>query len=251
MPKHPLIAGNWKMHGLREAIPEVLAIDAASRASSASVAIFPPSTLLWPLRDALVASSPEKSPVRLGGQDCHTEPLGAFTGDLSAEMLKDAGADMVILGHSERRHGHKEACEGVSAKVKAALRAGLEPIICIGETLDQRQEGLTHAVLSKQLRDSLPEALEGQTFHVAYEPVWAIGTGHVPTDDQVVDAMLLIQKHLAQRFHNQVVPHTLYGGSVKPDNARHLLSLDGVDGLLVGGASLKAIDFNRIIAAAD
>ncbi|UDF02378.1 triose-phosphate isomerase [Asticcacaulis sp. AND118] len=246
MPKHPLIAGNWKMHGLREAIPEVLAIDAASRSARASVAIFPPSTLLCPMREALA-----DSPVRLGGQDCHTEPLGAFTGDLSAEMLKDAGADMVILGHSERRHGHKEACEGVAAKTRAALRAGLEPIICIGETLDQRQEGLTHAVLSKQLRDSLPETLEGQTFHVAYEPVWAIGTGHVPTDDQVVDAMLLIQKHLAKRFHNQVVPHTLYGGSVKPDNARHLLTLDGVDGLLVGGASLKAADFNRIIAAAD
>lgn len=158
---------------------------------------------------------------------------------------------MVILGHSERRHGHKEACESVASKVEAALRAGLEPIICIGETLDQRQAGLTHAVLSKQLRDSLPEALIGRVFHVAYEPVWAIGTGHVPTDEQVVDAMLLIQKHLAQRFHGQVTPHTLYGGSVKPENARHLLSLDGVDGLLVGGASLKATDFNRIIAAAD
>ncbi|BBF82174.1 triose-phosphate isomerase [Asticcacaulis excentricus] len=250
MPKHPLIAGNWKMHGLRDGLPEALAMDTAARNSRASVAIFPPSTLLFALSEALNAR-PEPSPVRLGGQDCHKDTQGAFTGDLSAEMLKDAGADMVILGHSERRHGHKEACESVAAKTLAALRAGLEPIICIGETLDQRQEGLTHAVLSKQLRDSLPLALEGQTFHVAYEPVWAIGTGHVPTDDQVIDAMLLIQKHLAQRFHNQVVPHTLYGGSVKPDNARHLLSLDGVDGLLVGGASLKAEDFNRIIAAAD
>jgi len=248
MPNTPLIAGNWKMYGLREAVPEVLAMDAAARNSRARVALFPPATLLAVLHQVL---TPQDSVLHLGGQDCHARPEGAFTGDISAEMLKDCGAEMVILGHSERRHGHKEPCESVAAKVLAALRADLEPIICIGETLDQRQAGLTHAVLSKQLRDSLPDALTGRTFHVAYEPVWAIGTGHVPTDAQVVDAMLLIQKHLTQRFQDQVTPHTLYGGSVKPENARHLLSLDGVDGLLVGGASLKAVDFNRIISAAD
>ncbi|MDC7681837.1 triose-phosphate isomerase [Asticcacaulis sp. BYS171W] len=247
MPHIPLIAGNWKMHGLSQAVSEALAIDAAARQSSARIALFPPATLLHRLSQALAEAG---SSIITGGQDCHCEADGAFTGDVSAEMLKDAGAGMVILGHSERRHGHGEPCALVAKKVLGALRVGLEPVICIGETLEERLAGETHAVLNRQLRASLPEELTGQVFHVAYEPVWAIGTGHIPTDEQVVDAMVLVKSYLEERFHGQVTPHVLYGGSVKPDNAAHLLTLDGVGGLLVGGASLKAADFNRIIAAA-
>jgi len=247
MPNTPFIVGNWKMHGLSEAVAVAGTIARESRTASARLALCPPATLLSRLSVALK----DEGHIELGGQDCHYQDQGAFTGDISAAMLRDAGAGLVLLGHSERRHGHKEPCSQVALKVKAALKAGLEPMICVGETLAERESGRTHEVLRRQLRDSLPEELEGKCFHVSYEPVWAIGTGLIATDDQIRDAFALIGKVLTRRFQGQVVPHLLYGGSVKPENAGHLLTLEGVGGLLVGGASLKAQDFLSIIRSAE
>jgi len=246
MPHRHLIAANWKMNGLKDHIPIARAIADGSRDYHARVALFPPATLLPRLADALAGSH-----VILGGQDCHHADSGAYTGDISAAMLKDAGASMVILGHSERRHGHLEPCALVARKVQAALRAGLEPIICIGETLDQRQGGLTIPVLSRQLADSLPDELAERPFQVSYEPVWAIGTGLIASDAQILEAFALIRRYLDQRFGAHVAPHLLYGGSVKASNAGQVLALEGVSGALVGGASLTAEDFMPIIAAAD
>ena len=234
------------MNGLRSALPVAETIAQLSRSYSAQVALFPPTTLLPLMAEALKATS-----VRLGGQDCHHAEFGAYTGDISASMLKDAGASMVILGHSERRHGHLEPCALVARKTLAALKAGLEPIICIGETLDQRQAGLTRHVLSRQLADSLPTDLIGQAFHVSYEPVWAIGTGLIASDQQILEAISLIRSHLDTRFGEGISCQILYGGSVKPGNARHLLALEGVGGALIGGASLTVEEFMPIVAAAD
>ena len=244
MPQPHLIAANWKMNGLRSQLPVARAIADGARAQRARVALFPPATLLSDMAAVLTETG-----VALGGQDCHHADHGAYTGDLSAAMLKDAGASMVILGHSERRHGHLEPCALVARKVQAAVRAGLEPIVCIGETLDQRTAGLTAQVLLKQLGDSLPDELTGRAFHVSYEPVWAIGTGLVASDDQILEAHALIRTYLGKRFRGSE-PNILYGGSVKPGNARHLLSLEGVGGALVGGASLTVEDFLPIVAAA-
>ncbi len=247
MPHNHLIAGNWKMNGLSASLSIAEAIAEQSQAYSASVALFPPASLL-----PLMSRALEGSGIILGGQDCHHADSGAYTGDISAAMLKDAGASMVILGHSERRHGHLEPCALVARKAQAALRAGLEPIICIGETLDQRQAGLTRQVLSRQLKDSLPEDLHGRIFHVSYEPVWAIGTGLIASDEQILEAFALIRSHLTERFGPDITePNLLYGGSVKPENAGHTLSLQGVSGALVGGASLSVDDFLKIIAAAE
>lgn len=240
-----LIAANWKMNGFAAQIPVAVAIAEAAARHRAHVALFPPATLLTRLSEALRGYD-----VRLGGQDCHHADQGAYTGDISAAMLKDAGASMVILGHSERRHGHLEPCALVARKAQAALRAGLEPIICIGETLDQRQGGATDQVLLKQLNDSLPDELSGRRFHVSYEPVWAIGTGLVASDEQILHAHALIRTYLDKRFKGHAKPQILYGGSVKPDNAAHILSLEGVGGALVGGASLTTETFAPIIAAA-
>ncbi|ESQ82937.1 MULTISPECIES: triose-phosphate isomerase [unclassified Asticcacaulis] len=245
MPHRHLIAGNWKMNGLKSALPVAQAIAAQSAAHKARVALFPPATLL-----PLMAEALQGTKLLLGGQDCSHADGGAYTGDVSAAMLKDAGATMVILGHSERRHGHLEPCSLVARKVQAALRAGLEPIICIGETLDQRQGGLTVPVLSRQLTDSLPRALEGHKFHVSYEPVWAIGTGLTASDAQILEAFALIRKHIDTYF-GDADPCLLYGGSVKPSNAAQLLALKGVGGALVGGASLTVEEFLPIVAAAD
>lgn len=242
---HHLIAANWKMNGLRDQIPMARTVAEEARQYPARVALFPPVTLLPLLAEALKGTG-----VILGGQDCHHADHGAYTGDISAPMLKDVGAQMVLLGHSERRHGHLEPCALVARKAQAALRAGLEPIICIGETLDQRQQGLTIQVLTRQLTDSLPEELRGAIFHVSYEPVWAIGTGLAATDEQILEAFALIRQYIARRFQGDANPHLLYGGSVNAGNARQLLSLKGVSGALVGGASLKAETFLPIIAAA-
>ena len=241
----PLIAGNWKMNGLAESLQEAKALAANLGQTTARVAICPPSTLVQRVADVLAGS-----PVLIGGQDCHAQASGAFTGDVSAEQLADAGAVLVILGHSERRAGHGESDALVAAKVGAALRSGLEPIICVGETLDQRNAGQALAVVTGQVRGSLPPELAGQAFAVAYEPVWAIGTGLTPTTTQIEEMHRAIRATLVEQFGagGRAAP-ILYGGSVKPSNAAEILRAEEVGGALVGGASLKADDFLGIIRA--
>jgi triosephosphate isomerase (TIM) len=243
----PLIAGNWKMNGLSAALGEARAVAAAleQRPAAARVAIFPPSTLLHRLAEAV-----EGSAVLVGGQDCHPKASGAHTGDVSAAMIGDAGGTMVIVGHSERRTDHGETCQQVAAKVEAALAADLEPVICVGESLALRQAGEAVSFVVGQLRNSLPDSLQGKAFNVAYEPIWAIGTGHVASVDNIIEMHAAIRAELAGRFGEQgrAVP-ILYGGSVKPDNAREILAAPEVGGALVGGASLKAKDFLAIVEA--
>ena len=246
MPKpQPLIAGNWKMNGLGMSLLEANAVAANLGATRARVAICPSATLVQRLAAVLA-----DSPVQVGGQDCRAEVSGAFTGDVSAEQLADAGATLVILGHSERRAGHGESDALVAAKVGAALRAGLEPIVCVGETLDQRNGGEALAVVTGQVRGSLPSKLAGRAFSVAYEPVWAIGTGLTPTTPQIEEMHRAIRATLLELFAaaGAAVP-ILYGGSVKASNAAEILHADEVGGALVGGASLKADDFLGIIRA--
>jgi triosephosphate isomerase len=243
----PLIAGNWKMNGLSGALEEARAVALALTAepAAARVAICPPATLIHRLKAAVTGS-----PVEVGGQDLRCEESGAFTGDLSGEMLKDAGADLVILGHSERRAGWGETDALVAKKVEAALRAGLEPIVCVGETLEQRKAGDAVAVVQAQTAGSLPQGLAGKAFSVAYEPVWAIGTGLTPTTPEIEEVHAAIRATLKDRFGEAGgdVP-ILYGGSVKPSNAAEILHALEVGGALVGGASLKAQDFLAIIRA--
>ncbi|USQ93730.1 triose-phosphate isomerase [Caulobacter sp. RL271] len=244
----PLIAGNWKMNGLSTALDEARAIAAGldRRPAAARVAIFPPATLLHRLGEAV-----EGSFVLVGGQDCHGAASGAHTGDISAQMVADAGGTMVIVGHSERRTDHGETCQQVAGKAQAALAAGLEPIICVGESLEQRQAGEAVSFVIGQLRNSLPDSLAGQAFDVAYEPLWAIGTGHVASVENIVEMHAAIRTELVARFGEQgrATP-ILYGGSVKPENAREILAAPEVGGALVGGASLKAKDFLAIVEAA-
>ena len=239
----PLIAGNWKMNGLEAALGEAKAV-AEGLSTTARVALCPPATLVDRMAAALKGSK-----VLVGGQDCHAEVSGAFTGDVSAEMLADAGAALVILGHSERRAGYGETDAMVAAKAQAALRGGLEPIICVGETLEQRKAGEALAVVTGQVRGSLPQALAGKAFAVAYEPVWAIGTGLTPSTAEIEEVHLAIRATLKEMFgaHGESQP-ILYGGSVKPTNAAEILNAAEVGGALVGGASLKAADFLGIIA---
>jgi triosephosphate isomerase len=206
--------------------------------------ICPPATLISPVADAAAGSH-----LLVGGQDCHLAATGANTGDVSAEMLADAGACAVILGHSERRADHGELDRTVAAKVKAARRAGLAPIVCVGETAGQRAAGLTLTVIGRQVRHSIPDGDLGSLV-VAYEPVWAIGTGLTPTTADVAEVHGFIRGLLVERFGEAgAAARILYGGSVKPSNARELMSVDDVDGALVGGASLKAADFLGIIDA--
>lgn len=244
----PLIAGNWKMNGLAEALDQARAVAAAldAKPAAARVAICPPATLLDRLSQAL-----EGSTVLTGGQDCHVKTSGAHTGDVSAPMLIDAGAALVILGHSERRDDHGETSALVAAKVETALAAGLEPIVCVGESLAQREAGSAIAVVTGQIRESLPAALAGEAFAVAYEPIWAIGTGRTATVADIEEMHAAIRAELVAMFsdHGATVP-ILYGGSVKPDNAVEILAAAEVGGALVGGASLKAVDFLAIIGAA-
>jgi len=239
----PLIAGNWKMNGLDAALGEARAVAAGLGPPRARVAICPPATLIHRLAGVVAGA-----PVLVGGQDCRAEASGAFTGDVAAEMLADAGATLVILGHSERRAGYGETDAVVAVKVGAALRAGLEPIVCVGETLAQREAGQALAVVETQTRGSLPLELSGRAFCVAYEPVWAIGTGLTPTTPQIEEVHQAIRRVLAGRFGpaGLAVP-ILYGGSVKPANAAEILHAAEVGGALVGGASLKAEDFLGII----
>ncbi|WP_108882956.1 triose-phosphate isomerase [Anderseniella sp. Alg231-50] len=244
----PLAAGNWKMNGLKASVSEINALkDSLDGAAPAcDVMICPPATLVLPLADAAAGSA-----VQIGAQDCHTAVSGAHTGDISAAMLKDAGAAAVIVGHSERRADHGETSELVKTKAEAAIAAGLTAIVCLGETLAEREAGDTLSVVHAQLNGSLPGGATGATTVIAYEPVWAIGSGLTPTADQVAEVHQAIRAGLsaltsAEEAHSIRI---LYGGSVKPSNAAELMAIDNVDGALVGGASLAADDFAGIIAA--
>ncbi|HVA15800.1 MAG TPA: triose-phosphate isomerase [Stellaceae bacterium] len=240
-----LAAGNWKMNGLK-ADGLALARDIAARAGQeqpgCDVLLCPPATLLAPLAGALAGSV-----VALGGQNCHAAENGAHTGEISAAMLKDVGCAYVILGHSERRTDQGESDAQVCAKVVAAHAAGLVALVCIGETLAQRDRGETLAVIARQLDDSLPDGLAAATLAIAYEPVWAIGSGRTPTVAQVAEVHSYIRKALAVKLSEAAAVRILYGGSVKPSNARELMSAPDVDGALVGGASLIAADFWAIV----
>jgi triosephosphate isomerase (TIM) len=244
----PLVAGNWKMNGLKASLGEIAAVRAAAEAGEAAqaeLAVCPPATLISEAA-ALLAGGP----VALGGQDCHPDASGAHTGDISAPMLKDAGASYVIVGHSERRTLHHETDALVRAKAEAALKAGLTAIVCVGETRSEREAGEAIAVVSRQLLASMPPGGTPETVVVAYEPVWAIGTGLTPTLKDVAEMHQAVRSLLGEIYGSAGAKiRILYGGSVKPANARELLGLDNVDGALVGGASLKAADFLAIAAA--
>lgn len=242
----PYIVGNWKMNGTRAMLAEARAIDrAASRFPGVQVALAPPFTLVLAMREAVEA-------IGVGGQDCHVQPGGAFTGDVSAPILADAGADFVIVGHSERRALHGESNADVRAKAEAALAAGLSVILCVGETEAERDSGEAEAVVAAQLDGSLPQG-EGAAgkLAVAYEPVWAIGTGRVPSVADVGAMHRAIRAKLAATYGEEgAAVRILYGGSVNAGNAAELLAADEVGGALVGGASLTAESFTAIIGAA-
>ena len=244
----PLVAGNWKMNGTTGSLGEVerLVDMLAGSEVACDVMICPPATLIAPMARVIASSR-----VRLGGQDCHSEPKGAHTGDISAEMLHDAGCSAVIVGHSERRADHGESDATVRHKAAAAHRAGLTAIICIGETLEEREAGRTLDIVAGQLDGSLPDAVAPGNPVVAYEPVWALGTGRTPTLEQVAEVHGAIRAALRERLGAGQGDGIaiLYGGSVKPDNAGELMAVADVDGALVGGASLKADDFMGIIRA--
>jgi len=240
--RRPLIAGNWKMHGLR-ADGTALAADLVRRLSAAGTVRFdmlicPPATLLTLVRDAVSGSR-----LALGGQDCHPEERGAHTGDVSAPMLADAGCSHVILGHSERRQNHGETDALIRAKAAAAHRAGLVAIICVGETEAERDAGQAAEIVARQLAGSVPDGATAVNTVIAYEPVWAIGTGRTPTGSDIAAMHGMIRKRLAGLIDRPESVRILYGGSVKPSNAGEIMALENVDGALVGGASLTAADF--------
>jgi triosephosphate isomerase len=245
----PLIAGNWKMNGLTHSLDELSELArllTTGEAPRAVVVVCPPATLL-----AAVAAQGASSGILAGGQDCHPQPFGAHTGDVSAGMLADAGAQFVIVGHSERRADHGETDDLVRAKAEAAIGASLKPIICVGETEAQRDAGEAEAVVSAQVAASIPEAAGQHEVIVAYEPVWAIGTGRTPSLDDISHMHNAIRARLVERFGAERGEsiRILYGGSLKPQNAREILAVDNVNGGLVGGASLLAKDFYTIISA--
>ena len=247
--RRPLIAGNWKMHGFSASVDELdrmLAGFGEEMSEKIDLLVCPPFTLIEEF-----AATAKGSKVMIGAQDCHPKPSGAHTGDISAEMLADAGAKAVIVGHSERRADHGEDDGLVRAKASAAFRAGLIAVVCVGETRTEREAGETLAVVSRQLEGSVPDGAGAERLVIAYEPVWAIGTGLTPTPDDVAEVHGLIRSALSARFGAAIAGATriLYGGSVKPDNAALLLKASDVDGALVGGASLKAGDFLTIVKA--
>jgi triosephosphate isomerase len=240
-----LAAGNWKMNGLAAGLAEAAALAAAFPAPRSELLLCPPATLLSRMADALRGTS-----VAVGGQDCHPEPSGAHTGDISAAMLADAGAAFVILGHSERRTDHGETDALVRAKTAGAQAAGLTAVVCLGETLADRKAGRTLDVVRAQLQGSLPDGLTAARTVIAYEPVWAIGTGLTPTTAEIAEVHADIRRVLSARFGAEgAAMRILYGGSVKPANAAEIFAVPHVDGALVGGASLKAADFGAIVAA--
>jgi triosephosphate isomerase (TIM) len=243
----PLIAGNWKMNGLRASMTEfeLMLAGTAAIAGKADLLVCPPFTLVT----AFAAKAHGLAGLAIGGQDCHPHPAGAHTGDIAAEMLADAGARAVIVGHSERRVEHGESDALVRRKAKAAWRAALAAIVCIGETRQQRDLGQAETVCRDQLHGSLPDAGRADNLIVAYEPVWAIGTGLTPTSKDIEQIHELIREVLTGRFGAEGARmRILYGGSVKPSNARELMAISNVNGALIGGASLKAADFLAIAA---
>lgn len=244
----PLIAGNWKMNGVSASLGEVKRLAellSAGERPRCTIAICPPTTLLAALSQIAAPSG-----IVTGGQDCHPAPSGAHTGDISAAMLADAGAQFVIVGHSERRTNHGETDTLVRAKAVAAIGAGLVPIICVGETEAERRGGRAEDVVAGQLAGSVPDELGQMGVVIAYEPVWAIGTGLTPTSEDIAQMHGTIRKLLVARFGEAgAKTRILYGGSMKPSNAREILRIADVDGGLVGGASLLANDFHAIISA--
>jgi triosephosphate isomerase len=241
----PLIAGNWKMNGLKSSSAEFEAMlaGASEVAAKADLLICPPATLIAAFADKARGSRT----LKVGAQDCHPKASGAHTGDISAEMLADAGASAIIVGHSERRADHGESDVLVRQKAEAVWRAGLTAIVCIGETQHQRDAGQTLDICRGQLNLSLPDATKSGNLVVAYEPVWAIGTGLTPTVRDVEQIHEFIREFLIARFKGEGAGiRILYGGSVKPSNAAELMAVANVNGALVGGASLKASDFLAI-----
>jgi triosephosphate isomerase len=245
-PRRRLVAGNWKMNGLLAAADELahIAAGAVRLQDKADLMVCPPATLIM---RAVEIAGPA---LAIGGQDCHAEPCGPFTGDISAEMLADLGASAVIVGHSERRASHHESDEQVRRKAAAAWRAGLTAIVCVGETKADRLDGRTLTVVGTQIDGSIPDEATAQNLVLAYEPVWAIGTGLTPTPEDVATVHDFIRGRLAARFAGAAEGvRILYGGSVKPVNAAELMAVADVDGALVGGASLKAAEFLAIAEA--
>jgi triosephosphate isomerase len=247
--KRPLVAGNWKMNGLGASLTGLKALKQRLEQSpvpEAEIMVCPPATLLAQARWALTGSD-----ILLGAQDCHPLPSGAHTGDLSAEMLADAGALAVIVGHSERRKDHGETDALVNAKARAAFRARLTAIICVGETEEQRDQGKTLDIVRRQIEGSVPEGAQGSNTVIAYEPVWAIGSGLTPTPADIAEVHGFIRSELGRLLGKAEIGlvRILYGGSVKPANASELLFVPDVDGALVGGASLTASDFYAILSA--
>lgn len=239
-----LIAGNWKMNlNTEQSVRLIRELKVPDH--SADVVVCPSFPYLASVKHLLIGSQ-----IKLGAQDCHSETSGAYTGDVSAVMLKDIGCDYVIIGHSERRHGHDESNAIVCCKTAAAIGQGLKVILCIGETDEQNKAGITNEILSSQLVESIPQGATSQNIIIAYEPVWAIGTGRTASNEEIIKTHAFIRQELATIcIHSEQMP-ILYGGSVNAKNAQEILSLPEVNGVLVGGASLKADDFNQIISAA-
>lgn len=244
--RRKLAAGNWKMNGTSATLTEISALQKLLPANAPEVLICPPAPLLF--RAAQIAAN---TGIRIGAQDCHAETSGAYTGDTSAAMIADTGAAHVIIGHSERRTAHAEQDADIAAKARTAWAAGLTTIICIGEDLETRENGTTLDLIATQLAGSIPDAASAENTVIAYEPIWAIGTGKIPTLPQIIEVHDFIRATLTIRFGADTanaIP-LLYGGSVKPDNAAQIFTAENVDGALVGGASLKASDFAPIITA--
>jgi triosephosphate isomerase (TIM) len=240
-----LAAGNWKMNGTTASLAEVAALVSAHPSPSCEMLLCPPATLISQMAQAVGGTA-----LMIGGQDCHARISGAHTGDISAAMLKDAGASHVILGHSERRTDHGEKDALVRAKAETAVEAGLVAIVCIGETEAERDAGKTLAVIGTQLDGSIPMGATAANLVVAYEPVWAIGTGRTPTLTEIEEVHSFLRGRLRGLIGDEAEGvRLLYGGSVKPSNAAEIFEIPNVDGALVGGASLKAADFGAIVAA--
>ncbi|WP_312528094.1 triose-phosphate isomerase [Paracoccus sp. (in: a-proteobacteria)] len=244
MAPRKLAAGNWKMNGSLAALAEIDQLVAQHPKPNCDVLICPPAVLIHAM-----ATRASGTPVMVGGQDCHAKTSGAHTGDIAAIELKDVGATHVILGHSERRADHGETNADVAAKCIAAHQAGLVAVICVGETEGERDAGQTLALIAEQLAGSVPDCATAANTVIAYEPVWAIGTGRTPTNDQIAEVHALMRDKLSARFADGADMSLLYGGSVKPGNAAEIFAIAHVNGALVGGASLKADDFGAIIAA--